>query len=249
MDNKTRLDEAWSRVRVSKHYMRPDDFEAIDGTIANGMTHFTRHEKFWTMLLTQMPQVLDPEQNYSVLITAMSVGCEVYDAARIAKGLGLDNIHFYGHDISPKFTERAAEGVYPLEKSMIIPDLDQWFDVHKPAIDYVRIKADKFNNVSFLKPSDIRDLDGKFDIVVENIMNPCPKDISLLLLARARHLAIETYAVAGASKAFTSVAGALQDFTKSYEEYEALSGKVSRNNPPDLFIAPIFPDDDAPGYY
>lgn len=206
-DNSTKIRDAWSAIlqtgAVESYHLRPADQENNVSLI--GITHFTRHEEYWESLLFGLGQSDFGNRDLSVLITAASVGAEVYDAARIAKTLGLNNLHFYGHDMSHKFTERAYEGIYPLGAAMVVPNKEHWFELDTPYEGYARIRKDRFDNVTFLEPSDIRDLKGSFDIVSENIMNPCPPDIEAMIIARARHLAVTSKEIVGISNAFENM--------------------------------------------
>ena len=204
MDRITRLNEIWAGATTvyDDKRMRLDDHDAIPGDVALGITFFTRHDRFWSRFLT----MFDPCDTTHILITSMAMGCEVYDAARIAKTLGLDNIYFYGHDISRKFTHIAAEGIYPTEAVELVTGHENWFTPLPDAPGYSQINHDQLPNVRIVEPSDIRTLNGCFDIIVSNIMNPVPPRFVESLLRCARHAAIEGHFLSGHSF----------DFKKSY---------------------------------
>lgn len=253
--DKSRLDAAWRQIL--RHGSAVQDVSearhlvAHDSGVGHGRTHFTRHEAFWTDLLGAVSVVKDDFERLDVLITAASVGAEVYDAARIAKTLGIENVHFYGHDISRKFTERAVEGVYPLAALERVPEVQSWFNLNQPCAGYASIRPESFSNVSFLEPSDIRDLNGSFDIVVENVMNPCPSDIETLLTLRARHLALATYDVVGVSEAFMPVVENLKGALQSRVDQARLQGGLpaASEEMPALFEPSKNPDILTPGSY
>lgn len=203
------MDKAWSSILQRSGAEVPSKAKylvAHDSGVGHGRTHFMRHETFWIELLESIKDSGMDQARLDVLVTACSVGAEVYDAARIAKTLGVENIYFHGHDKSAKFIERAQEGIYPRSSILNIPDNSRWFTHHDPCHGYATIRAEQFKNVDFLPPSDIRHLSGEFDIAVENIMNPCPVDIEELMIAKARHMAIASYDVVKTSDQFKPVA-------------------------------------------
>lgn len=229
-----RLDKAWSELLVNSGKENPSRAKylvAHHSGVGHGRTNFTRHDFFWNELLGSIQAANLDYERLDVLITACSVGAEVYDASRIAQTLGLENIYFYGHDKSEKFMARAVEGVFPISSVRLVPDAGKWFEFHEPCRDYARIRPECFENVSFLPPSDIRDLKQDFDVAVENIMNPCPSNIEELMKERARHLAITTYDAVKISEDFKPVA---ECFEKAI--------MIKTNQPPKN------PDTVAPGF-
>lgn len=251
-DIKSKLDEAWNILKgasIGKNgYMHPND--SVDNKGVIGITSFKRHESYWENLLTGLAMSgLDKNKEMSVLITACSVGAEVYDAARIAKSLGLKNLHFYGHDISMKFTQRASEGIYPIDAVVAFHDPQSLFALNSPCEGYATIRKECFDNVSFLEPSDIRDLKGTFDIVSENIMNPCPPDIEALVIARARHLAISMQGVIGISNEFFSAARNMSSMIHIPESAVRLHGQKGDPFTPVIFQPRKNPDENSPGSF
>lgn len=205
MNELDRLGKIWDGVFVdgnnSNSRMRMTDYGAILNVGAKGISFFTRQDRFWTRFLN----FLDPKKELHILITAMAMGCELYDAARIAKTIGCDNVHFYGHDISPYFTAIAADGIYPQRAVDIVPQADRWFQTYKLFDGYVQIKGEQFKNAHILKPCDITKLKGKFDVVVSNIINPTPKGYLWALRRRARHLVISDDQVNRMSDEFSEI--------------------------------------------
>lgn len=236
---KSRLDQAWGAILQRSGADNPSRAKylvAHDKSVGHGRTHFTRHDTFWTLFLGAIAGSEFAHEHLDILITASSVGAEVYDAARIAKTLGLENIHFYGHDKSAKFIERAKEGIFPKSAALQVPDSARWFSFNDPCQGYASIRRDQFDNVEFLEPSDIRNLSGEFDIAVANIMNPCPPDIADLLSAKAEHLALASYEVVKASDLFQGIA---QNYNQALDDY------VKRFSKP---LQAKNPDTDAPGF-
>lgn len=214
--------------------MRPSDFVA--STQLTGLTHFRRHEIFWRDLMQSVQSTGQTAQPLNVLVTACSIGAEVYDAARVAKTLGLENVHFYGHDISRKFITRAVEGIYPVAAVLHVPEAEQWFEFDKPFEGYARARKESFNNLSFLQPSDIRDLKEEFDIVVANIMNPPPANIEMHLGLRSRHMALSNYQVTKVSEIFQLTANAYEHAFADSKSARRARMMLAASNDPDYNV-------------
>lgn len=195
------------KSRAMLYMEDPHDGELI------ASTSFGRHENFWGALLPALDR--SPLDHISVLVTAMSIGCEVYDASRIASMLRVQNIHFYGHDISPTFTRIAAQGIYPHPSPVegnTLDRLEDWFQINNPEPGYMRVKPEYFRNVTILPPSDIRHLTGRFDVVVSNVMNPLPLDLESILAARARHMTLGNNHIFDSSPEFAPVVDILRSY-------------------------------------
>lgn len=234
-----RLHSAWEQILNGREISRGGFIPVFDlvgayNATVTGITHFARHEGFWMALLRTVQSMgLDQAKRLDVLVTASSVGAEVYDAARIAKTLGLRNIYFYGHDVSGLFIDRARDGIYPIAALQGVPQVETWFNLHCPYPDYAQVRMEHFDNVHFLNPSDIRDLKDDFDIAVENIMNPAPQNIVQLLCDRARHMALSSYAVVGVSDAFSGAVAPFRAFLADYcYRYRDYGGGLMERNAP-----------------
>ena len=146
-----------------------------------GRTYFGRHIDIWVKLINLLLRIPPQEQGLRILITAMSIGCELYDAARIAGEKELYNRHpgtvFYGHDISEKFTRRAQDALYPQHiVPHNMPRRKRYLRDSKDYEGYLEVHPDIKNRVKILPASDARDLSGWFDVVVCNYVNPQPSD-------------------------------------------------------------------------
>lgn len=199
METVNELNTAWKAILPDWNSRSRDigatDYTGIDprelcGVSENGLTSFTRHDAFWRSFIWVLEE--SPEKHFRVLITGMSVGCELWDAGRWAHYHGLDNVTFYGHDLMESFTQRAAAGVYPLRFVCNWgPEVYESFDLETPYPGYASVKQEIRDMVEILPSSSILDLEGQYDVVVSHLMNPIPPGCDQALIARGDHLVIK----------------------------------------------------------
>jgi hypothetical protein len=187
-----------------------------------GTSFFGRHRGDQTYIwkdLMQFLMKLPPTSGLSILVTEISLGCDLYDPVREAEIAGVFDHHpgtiIYGHDYSSYFTQIAHQGYYPLEKTVHVYDWHKYFE--DTNIDgYVKIQPNLKSRTRILAPSDIRNLKGTFDITVSNIMNPAPLGLKDAIKARSRHLAIRGSLLATRSK----VAGISREYNDYFDPEE-----------------------------
>lgn len=202
-----KLEAAWADILYNPNPSDCDfslrDVSPLNSEQLNGRTYFGRHVFAWEQLIKFL-LTIPPREELSILITAMSVGCELYDAVKIAQDFNLfahhKNVTFYGHDLSVKFTARAKSSLYPIVKTKHLPV--GYFENKKPYDSYVKIHDDLRAHTHILPPSDIGCLSGKYDVVVSNVINPAPYGLTKILNGLARHLMIRTKTIGGISDEF-----------------------------------------------
>lgn len=190
--------------------MRPRDALSVSGVSLIGMTRFGRHRagfssiNRWRNLMETIVK-LPPTPGLSILVTAMSIGCDLYDAVREAEIAGVFERHpntvFYGHDYSQYFTRIAELGLYHYDKTRNVPDWHYYFEDSVIGL-YMKVQDHIKSRVRILAPSDINTLKGQFDVVVSNIINSsimrsneAMAQVDDSLCRVSRHLAVENVGV------------------------------------------------------
>lgn len=141
-----------------------------------GLTGFGRDEHDWFQLIyffASLPKDAVPkDREFSVLIWAMSVGCNLYDIAYYADQENLfekfPNLVFYGQEISPVFTELAGLGVYPKANTLHVEDRGNRFVDRKDGM-FSEIHPNIKKRTKILPTSDVRDVKRKFDIMAVGV--------------------------------------------------------------------------------
>lgn len=210
------LKTAWGQLinTESKYHANPTLYALEDvlpdGYEVTGVTGFGRHERALQNLMRFLVSI-SPMEKLTILVTTMSVGCELYEAIKIAKDFNLfshhGNVEFYGHDISESFVERAEIAVYPADKIEHLRFPSDYFSPESPhgSQDFVQIRPDLRERAIILPASDIRDLDFVFDVVIGNVVNPAPSGYLRALFETADHLVFRDRKISGLSPEFRSL--------------------------------------------
>ena len=199
MITKEKLDALYARVGVrhrsgvlSKNLYTPIDFETVHGVEINGVTSFKRWKDQWRDLMNFIAEFPNTP-NLSILVTAMSIGCQLYSAVKAAERAGVFEQHgdvkFYGHDISPLFTKLADIGFYHKSEVQKYMDWKTMFD-QSGYKGYLQVKPSIRERVKILKPGHILDLEGQFDVCVSHYMNPHVPKLNEKFTALSRHLSV-----------------------------------------------------------
>jgi hypothetical protein len=212
-----------------------------------GTSWFGRHRddqtRIWKNLMRLLMK-LPPTPGLSILVTAMSIGCDLYDPVREAEIAGVFDRHpgtiIYGHDYSPYFTQIAHQGYYPFEKTKHVADWHECFQ--STEIDeYVSVQARLKSRTRILEPSDIRNLKGTFDVCVSNVMNPAPLSLKDATKSLSRHLAIHgslfmaPSKVVGISSEYSDYLDPEEDGFRTLNSCSKLSGSSAPIQIPELY--------------
>ena len=197
------LDHLWGDILGGDSFIAARDKVSVPSKRLVGITRPGRHRLEWMDTMAFIAS-LPPQPNLSILVTAMSIGFDLYDAAYHAEQAGvLDkhaNVSFYGHDYSLLFTRAAYEGFYPrygveCAREITLGEaggFDDYFeDTDYP--DYVTVSKRLRDMVKILPPSDIMSLNNRFDAVFSNVMNPAPSGLCEKMSDLARHFSYRTF--------------------------------------------------------
>lgn len=194
-----KLDALYARVGVnhrggilSMSLYAPVDIETVHGVECNGVTSFKRWKVQWRDLMSFIAK-LPATPNLSILVTAMSIGCQLYSAAKAAELAGVFERHsgatLYGHDISPLFTELADIGFYHKSEVERHANWESMFDPSEFE-GYLQVKPSLRERVKILKPTNILDLEGRFDVCVSHFMNPHVPRLNEKFTELSRHFSV-----------------------------------------------------------
>ena len=197
------------------------------GIHLQGTTRFGRHTDFWSDLARFLVQ-LPPHPGLSIVITAMSVGCDVYEFAKLCKDYEVSKKHpdakIFGHDLSARFTKIAKAGLYPKgSRSSHKRMKDMLIECDPPYEQFIEIHPNIKKEVTILPPGDVRDLkkqlDGPCDVLVSNFINPCPPGIDDVIKDNSRHLACSNQRYIGISP----------EWAGHYHDMDFKSSRISRD--------------------